>query len=132
MESAISEIGVVARAVVVPCSHRRQEAARAVAMDEIVLHLLDDGCDRMLIESRAPAQNGREQQVILDLLRRLDAVGSLAYGWRGKSEPLLWLADALAGAVKDHVTHGADDRWFATLTTPTGLTLSYRCLPTPP
>jgi hypothetical protein len=68
MEAAMAEIGVVARAVVVPCGRRRQDAARAVALEETVLHLLDDGCERVIIEARTPAQDGRERQHLHELI----------------------------------------------------------------
>lgn len=37
-----------------------------------------------------------------------------SYEWAGKSEPLLWIADAVAGAAMEHVV-GRNSRWWAML-----------------
>jgi hypothetical protein len=129
MEAAMAEIGVVARAVVVPCGRRRQDAARAVALEETVLHLLDDGCERVIVEARTPAQDGRERPHLHELIQRLGASGCFSCDWDTKSEPLLWLADALGGAVHDHLTGTDGHGWYDRFAKETGLTISYRCLP---
>ena len=47
------------------------------------------------------------------------------YEWRSKSEPLLWIADAIAGAVGEHVV-GKDSSWFERLEEGKVLRLSYQ------
>lgn len=126
MAAAITKIGIIARTVVVPCGRRSQDRARAVAMEETIVHLLSEGCDRVLIERRTPAQDGREREQILEMLRRLGVGADFSYAWRSKSEPLLWLADAIGGAVHDHLVGGDDkDGWYGriaerTASSPTG------------
>jgi hypothetical protein len=39
---------------------------------------------------------------------------SFVYDWRSKNEQVLWLADAIAGAVGEYVT-GQNTEWFARL-----------------
>jgi len=128
MLAALGGIGVVARAVVVPCGRRRQEAARRVAMRSTVGHLLDDGCDQLVIESRTAAQDGRDQALILDLLRARDITKKPTYAWDRKTNELLWIADAIGGPLHEHLL-GVQTGWLEKLIASTGLTVEYRCLP---
>ena len=126
MIAAIEDVGVVGRAVVVPCGRRSQEAARAVALAVTVPQLLDEGCDQLLIEARTPAQDGRDRALILDLLHGHPS--RPAYDWRKKGEELLWIADAIGGAIHDHL-RGLDDQWYERMAKATGLVVEYRMLP---
>lgn len=126
MLKALIEIGVVARAVVVPCARSRQEAARAVALAATTEQLLDDGCEELIIEARTSAQDGRDQAVLLDVLRAHKR--DLTYTWDVKSNELLWLADAIGGAVHEHLT-GLRHDWYEQVVGCTGLVLDYRSLP---
>ena len=51
---------------------------------------------------------------MLDVLREMGKAGKAAYRWETKSEPLLWLADAVCGAVREHLTQ-TDDEWIQRL-----------------
>ena len=50
----------------------------------------------------------------LDTLNTLDRSGDLYYEWRTKAEPLLWLADGICGAVREHLLQ-IDDQPFQAL-----------------
>lgn len=124
MLAAMSEIGVVGRAIVVQCGRRSQEAARAVALRATVGLLLDDGCGRLVIETRSTAQNGRDQAVILDTLRERKAPGALTFTWEAKTNRILWIADAIGRAVHEHLT-GVESDWYHQVVSATGLTVEY-------
>ena len=109
--AAMVEIGVIGRAVVVPCGRRQQEAARRLALSVNLEFLWTEGCSTILIESRDEAGNGRDRATILDHFE--DAGQRPSYAWHRKSERLLWIADALGGAVHEHLT--GRDEWFAQL-----------------
>ena len=125
--AALVDLDVVARAVVVPCGRRRQEAARAVALAATVEQLVDDGCQQLVIEARSPAQDGRDKATIFDVVRPRKA--ALDVSWERKSNQLLWIADAIGGAVHAHLTNGDGDDWFGQVVKATGLELDYRTLP---
>jgi len=97
-----------------PTGRRRQEAARGAAFEELLPLLIGDGVDHLIIESRAKAQDGRDKQAILEILRSNKMPGALTYEWRGNAEPLLWIADAIAGSVRDHLM-GESDVWLDSL-----------------
>ncbi len=82
------------------------ERARAALMTELVARLVNDGIDNLVIESRGTKSDERDRAVILDRLRGL-ASCEFSYRWSSKNEPLLWYADALAGASRDAVDDGA-------------------------
>ncbi len=75
---------------------RARERARAALMSELVAKLADDGIDHLIIESRGERSDDLDRAVILDGSRQ-----QFSYEWRTKSEPLLWFADALAGAARE-------------------------------
>jgi hypothetical protein len=64
---------------------------------------MQDGASLLLIESRGADEDLRDRAVILDTLNELGTSGRLAYEWRSKSEPLLWLADGICGVVRQHL-----------------------------
>lgn len=86
------------------------EAARRRALREILQICDETGArpDELLIESREQnpkvvGQNRVDHQVVIEA-RRAGVVGrDLTYDWAGKDEPLLWLADAIAGTFADEV-----------------------------
>lgn len=113
MLELIASTGVVAHVVVHhPTGRRRQEEARRLALTELVPVLLDDGVDDLIIESRTEAQDRRDRATMLDALRAVPH--GLRYRWEPKEEPLLWVADAVCGAVKQYLL-GEDDQPFERL-----------------
>jgi hypothetical protein len=97
---AIEEIGVVAEVTVHPVGRRQQELARRAALRELLPDLVVEGVDHLIIESRTTMLDERDRASILDALGH---PVPLTYEWRSKDEPLLWIADAIAGAVRDHL-----------------------------
>lgn len=86
-----------------PTGRKKLEAARAGALQTVVPKIVHDGASLLLIESRGELEDRRDRGVILDTLNALERPGELAYEWRDKSEALLWLADGICGAVRQHL-----------------------------
>ena len=100
MCDAIDQLGVVSHiAVGHPTARHGQEAARAQALGHVLPRLLTDGVVEILIEHRSGRQDKRDEGVILDVLQAEGRSGTLAYRWVVKTEPLVWIADALGGVV---------------------------------
>lgn len=123
MVNCLSNINVLGKAVAVQCGRRGQERARARALAAIVTELIASGCERLIIESRDRRQDENDRAVILDTLKPL-AVSKFAYEWRPKREPLLWIADAIGGGVREHLV-GNSSQWFERIESATGLTITY-------
>jgi hypothetical protein len=104
MIDVLGEIGAIAHICVhYPTGRKKLEPARASALQAVIPKVLEDGASLLLIESRGEVQDRRDRGVILDTLNALHRPGELAYEWRDKSEPLLWLADGICGAVREHL-----------------------------
>jgi hypothetical protein len=94
--------GVHVVAVGSPVPRRGQERARAVTLRRLVFELHARGVRRMLIEARQVRLDRRDVQVVIaaryDLPRgvKRPEVQHCA----GSAEPLLWIADIVAGAVR--------------------------------
>jgi len=71
------------------------------------------GATHVVIEASDEATMGRDRDTILDHHRDMGGV-PFVYDWRSKNERLLWVADAIAGAVGEYVT-GQNSEWFARL-----------------
>lgn len=72
-----------------------------------------EGASHMIIESSDRVTNGRDQSTLLDHHRDRGGI-PFAYDWRTKQEPLLWVADALAGAVGEWAV-GKSALWYERL-----------------
>lgn len=102
MIACLADTGAVAHVVIhSPTGRRRQEAARARALGLLVPGLVAEGAEHLCIESRGTAGDLKDRVVLLDALNPLGGSPTLSYDWRTKDEPLLWLADAVCGAVAD-------------------------------
>jgi hypothetical protein len=109
MCEAVDQLGVVAHVTVGhPTARHGQEKARALAFRHVLPRLLADGVDEVLIEQRSERQDQRDRSVILDVLQAEGRAGDLAYQWVPKTEPLVWIADALGGVMSDYLL-GRDD-----------------------
>lgn len=108
-----AEAAIVAAARGVP--PRQLEAARATCLGSAFDLCLGAGLspDEIIIESRERetkpvGQNRLDYAAILDARRRGALPPKVAYGWAGKDEPILWLADAVAGAHGDALLGGVE------------------------
>ena len=100
-----------------PVGTRHQESARATCLTALVGDLKAAGISELVIETRSEVPDRRDRRTLLDARHAGIAADSLTYRHVGKlEEPLLWAADAIAGAVALHLT-GEDSRYFEQLQT---------------
>jgi hypothetical protein len=115
MVSCLIEVGACAHVCVhYPTARAGQVAARSRALRRVVPLLLYDGVDDLIIESRSAREDDRDRAIILDVLKDVGLSGALKYGWSGKDEPTIGLADAVCGAVGAYLV-GNNARWFDAL-----------------
>jgi hypothetical protein len=102
-----------------PTTARRQERARARAWWSLTWHLAEHNVRDLIIEARQEDLNRRDQRT-LSAIQRAGIGTAIAYRFAYPSErPLLWAADALAGALSAQVGDGTTrytDRLPASLT----------------
>ncbi len=90
------------------------ERARHKCLEGLLVELDLRDVDHAILEAREPSQNRRD----LDLVARLRQGRRVRSKLRvdhaaGPTEPLLWLADILAGAVREHRTDSLRHSTFA-------------------
>lgn len=98
----------------------RSERRRRKTLEPFALGLAGMGCDTLTLESRGPADNRRD----IDMVQALRSSRVLTEPMRvqhatGPAEPLLWIADALCGAVVS--ARRGDPRWLDRIETSTEL-----------
>lgn len=108
-----AEIGVVATAHYSHVGRRGQARARQAMLRRMVVDAASEGVDHLVIEASDAATVGRDRLVLLQTFEPAGGV-PFTYDWRSKSERLLWLADAIAGAVGEYVV-GKDPTWWEML-----------------
>jgi hypothetical protein len=107
MIEAVVEIGL--GAVVCDCRAGRlgaQERARARCLHALLWDLRD-GVSEVLIDTRGPHADRRDRRTLRQAQRTGAVPRHLRYDFRSpREEPLLWAADAIAGAVGDRLAKG--------------------------
>ena len=111
----VAALGVVAIVVVGSPVHRqKQERARRCCLERLLYELDQLGVSQAWLESRAPAQNKRDRSLV-DSARRKGLLShrtSIEFA-RPLQEPMLWLPDAVAGAVT--AANLGEQRWLLAL-----------------
>ncbi|MDQ2881448.1 MAG: hypothetical protein M3Y48_09485 [Actinomycetota bacterium] len=88
-------------AVGAPVPHRRQERARAACLAALVSELHGRGVEHLLIEARAAKLNDRDIRTVQGARFTLPQASNFRVDHLpGSAEPLLWIADIVAGAVR--------------------------------
>jgi hypothetical protein len=93
------------------------ERRRRKCLERLLPAVTDRGCSRLVLESRGPADDGRDRKM-LDFMRRKH---QLPHGFHldhvpGPQEPALWAADALCGvAVSNRTKDPQDGDYLAVL-----------------
>ncbi|MFC7326597.1 DUF3800 domain-containing protein [Marinactinospora rubrisoli] len=101
--------GVYLVAMGAPCPRGRQERARAKCLHALVPELHGYGVEVLCCEARTPALDQRDVRTVIDA--RFALVKGSRFEVRhvlGHQEPLLWVADVVAGAVRARL-HGAEE-----------------------
>jgi len=107
-------IGVVAEVdmapVVVigaPLAKKKQERARAVCMETLVMHLAAMDVTHVLLEGRTPSLNNRDMKLIRAIRgKKLVPTEMRIDVGRPLAEPMLWVPDIVAGAAGADRVHG--------------------------
>ena len=90
-------------AVATPVPHKRQERARAACLTALVGELHGLNVIRLCMESRTAALDKRDVDIVRAARQRLPKGMTLHVEHkRGVDEPLLWVADIVAGACRSH------------------------------
>lgn len=93
-----------------PVPRRLETRARVDCLERIAAWLADEGVGTLVIESRG-AHNDREDRGVL-IERSRSGHRFERYGFaRPADEPLLWIADVVAGVTSAHLA-GISSRWF--------------------
>ena len=88
----------------------RSERRRRKCMEPFLAAVEAYGCNQLVLESRGPADDGRDRQ-LLDTMRAKRRTEALRLTHEpGPAEPLLWIPDALCGAVSAART--GQSRWL--------------------
>lgn len=96
------DVGAVAHVYVhYPTGRRQQERPQRRCPSRVVPDLVEEGASHLCIESSGPEADMRDRVVLLDALNPDSGAAAMSYGWRTKTEPALWLADAVFGAAAD-------------------------------
>lgn len=93
-----------------PAGRKRQVEARNLLLEQQARTLVGCGVDHLIIESGDEATDNRDRSVLLDTFGE-DGGIPYAYDWRSKSEPLLWIADAVGGIVAEYLLDIKTDRF---------------------
>lgn len=102
MLDLIETHGIVAHVCLRATARRRQVETRGELLSGIARLLVDEGVDHLVIESQGPREDGRDRAILLDAFRDSGGI-PFTYDWRTKAEPLLWVADAIGGACREHL-----------------------------
>jgi len=94
-------------AIVRPFSAKNSESARLDCLTALFQHTSQYNTDLVLFESREQAmtnigQNRVDHQAITAARHANVVPPTVKYQWVNKTEPIVWLADAIAGAVNLH------------------------------
>lgn len=87
-------------AIASPLDPKKPERARRKCLERLLLQLSEDGVGEVWLESRGPIQDQRDRTMVAAMrsagigLRRLHVEFALP-----RDEPMLWVPDAVAGAV---------------------------------
>lgn len=106
MLSCLDEIGACAHVhVTYPVGRKKQEIARSAGLLAVTDRSMDDGATGLVIESRTADLDWRDSRTLAH-----HAEHGLSWEFHPKSNPLLWAADAVCGAVREHLL--GDDRYL--------------------
>ncbi len=105
--------GVIAHSRYQSVARDKQVRARQALLVHLAEDLHNEGIDHLIVESGDEVTNGRDKTTLLTHFEDRGGV-PFRYDWRSKNEPLLWIADAINGALHDLYFHG-NPGWFTQL-----------------
>ncbi|GAA0577577.1 hypothetical protein HPO96_14650 [Kribbella sandramycini] len=110
--AAIGQMDIAAILTVgAPMERSRQERARRCCLEQLLHELAQLEVSEVRLESRTAAQDRRDLQLVDSARRKRLIPGDLLVGFaKPGGEPMLWLPDAVAGAMSSDLL--GDDRWL--------------------
>jgi hypothetical protein len=110
--AAIGSIDMAAVVVIgVPMAKRRQERARRICMETLMPALDELGVTRVFLEARTPSLVTKDRQQVANLGgKKLISKSLRVTSARPLDEPMLWVPDAVAGAVG--AARDGDAQWL--------------------
>lgn len=105
--------GVIARSRHRSVARNKQIPARLDLLCALADDLDTEGIDHLVIESGDTVTNNKDKTALLTHFEPRGGI-PFAYDWRSKNERLLWVPDAINGALHAHYTAG-DPSWFKQL-----------------
>ncbi|MGY4767464.1 hypothetical protein ACXC9Q_11165 [Kribbella sp. CWNU-51] len=97
-----------------PMERSRQERARRCCLERLLSELDQFGVSEAWLESRAAAQDRRDLRLVDSARRKRLISPDLQVGFaRPSAEPMLWLPDAVAGAMSAAVL--GEERWLTAM-----------------
>ena len=120
----IISTGVIAVAHCAHVSRRGQLPVRLEMLADLSGWAAIEGATHLMIEASDDATIGRDRKALLDHHRELGGV-PFTYDWRSKSEPVLWVADAIAGSVGEFVVN-KNAYWYEQLREAGAVDLRFR------
>jgi len=105
--------GVVAHSRYQSVARNKQRRARQTLLVRLADDLHIEGIEHLIIESGDEVTNSRDRNSLLTHFEDRGGV-PFEYDWRSKKERLLWIADAINGALHDYYLHG-NPEWFIQL-----------------
>ncbi|TCC55924.1 hypothetical protein E0H73_34980 [Kribbella pittospori] len=98
-----------------PMDRSRQERARRCCLERLLYELDQFGVSEVWLESRAVPQDKRDLRLVDSARRKRLITPDLQVGFaKPSAEPMLWLPDAVAGAMSALVL--GEDRWLTAMT----------------
>jgi hypothetical protein len=99
--AAVGAVDMAAIVVVgVPMAKRKQERARRLCMETLMPALEALGVSRVFMEARTPSLVTRDREQVANLVgKKLITKDLRVLSARPRDEPMLWVPDAVAGAV---------------------------------
>ena len=105
----------IVAAAVSPAEPRAFERARRKCIERLAYEVPQRGVTALLLESRQENLNKSDRTLLAAYHRSGLLAKSVMYGFRRpKDEPVLWVADAVAGAVSSALAN-VDERYYAVI-----------------
>lgn len=122
-----AQSGLHVVAIGTPVPKRKQERARSKSLTALIVELHGFGVDQLYLEAREPALNRRDIATVTQARQTHLPKGTRlrADHLPGSTEPLLWISDIVAGAIRASRT--GDPQYAAMLTNVIDFEVSTNC-----
>ena len=99
MVAAVDQLGAIAAGFQQGCGRRGQDKTRSILLADALLWAAGEGAVGIIVESRGRKLDIQDKRVVKQLRGAGHRIPDVQ--WETKSNPLLWLADAVCGAHRE-------------------------------